>query len=238
MNFKKKWFDFNYFEKINFIITVFIKIILLLAIPFSVYEKNWIALFVTSLTLFLILFLPTLFEKRYQVIFPAEIQFAIVLFLYCALFLGMSRDWYLRYWWWDSLMHAFSGVALGFAGFLILYTLYKSGRLKASPFLIALLSFCFAVALGTVWEIYEFAIDSFLGRNMQRAIFSIEEIKEHGSSRIAIYDTMWDLILDSIGALVASLAGYFYLKKGEMPVLKKIVQKFEAKNPKLFNKKR
>jgi len=123
---------------------------------------------------------------------------------------------------------------LGFAGFLILYILYKTERLKASPFFIVLSAFCFAVALGALWEIFEFGVDHFFEADMQRSRFTIEEIREYGSSRIAIYDTMWDMILNSIGALIASVAGFFYLKKGETPILKKLVKKFEEKNPDLF----
>lgn len=226
-------------ERINRALIAVIKIILLLAIPLSVYEKNWIALFVTVLTLSLVLLLPRLLHQRYRVNLPVEFQLIIVIFLYSSLFLGMARNWYLRIPGWDSLMHFFSGIALGFAGFLILYVLYKSGRLTASHLLIAFLAFCVAVAMGTLWEIFEFTIDRLFGANMQRAQSSLTEIQRYGSGHCAVQDTMYDLILDSVGALIASTAGYLYLKKKDFPLFNNLVQRFEEQNPDLFkNKKR
>ncbi len=222
----------------------------------AVAEAAWMTLFVSSLSL-LLTFLPHFIQRTYKVRLPGEIQLIIVGFIYAALFLGMAREWYARFWWWDSLMHGFSGVALGFAGFLILYVLYKSGKLQASPFLIVLFAFCFAVALGAVWEIFEFGVDTFFGDNMQRARFSIEKtaeyedgsryrlqclttdysfenVEEEEVTRVAIYDTMWDMILNSIGALIASVSGYIYLKKGEVFIFDKLIAKFECANPEVF----
>ncbi len=216
-------------EKLNFFIANFVKITLIIAIPLSVYEKNWMALFVSVLTLFLV-FLPGMIEKRYKINLIAEFQIIIILFIYAGLFLGEAKGYYTRFWWWDSILHALSGIALGFAGFLILYIFYKTERFKADFKIIALFSFCFAVALGALWEIFEFGIDSFFGANMQKA----RDLG--GDTRVGVIDTMYDMILNTIGALIASVAGYFYLKKGEMFIISRLLRKFERRNPSLFKK--
>ncbi len=249
-------------ERIYFFLTFVIRLSLILAIIGAVWEtatieSAWMTLFVSSLAL-LFTFVPLFIQRTYKVRLPGEIQIIIVLFIYASLFLGMAQEWYGRFWWWDSLMHGFSGVALGFTGFLILYVLYKSGKLQASAFLIVMFSFCFAVALGAVWEIFEFGIDTFFGDNMQRARFTIEKVQEseynglyrlqcmttaykfedvekHEKTRVAIYDTMWDMILNSIGALLASISGFLYLKKGEIFLFDKLIGKFEQVNPELFD---
>ena len=48
---------------------------------------------------------------------------------------------------------------------------------------------------------------------------------------------MVDLILDTLGALMASIAGYFYLRKGEVFLFNKLIKRFERKNKHLFDKK-
>jgi len=220
--------------KIHSGISYFIKISILIAIVLSFYERNWMNVFVSILT-FILIILPKLFEKKYRIVLPLEFQTIILIFIYASVFLGGVAEFYHVFWWWDSLMHAFSGLALGFAGFLILYSLNKSqGKFNASPFWIAVFSFCFALSLGALWEIFEFIVDHFLGYDMQRARFSIETIKAYSSTRIAIYDTMWDLILDALGALVASVSGYLYLIKKKIPVFTKFVKSFEEINPNLF----
>ena len=225
----RKWKEIELSEKVNIVVTVFILITLLIAIPFSLYERNWMALFVTLVTLFL-LFLSRFFAQRYEINLIAEFQIVIIVFIYSGLFLGEVRGYYTRFWWWDSILHAFSGVALGFAGFLLLYILYKTGKLRAGLKFIAFFSFCFAVALGALWEIFEFAVDSFFGADMQKARGL------GGDTRMGVMDTMWDIILNTTGAATASVAGYFYLKKWDIPVIKRLVEKFEKKNPHLFKK--
>lgn len=222
-------------KRLYFVLTAVIRLSLIVAVAGAVWERAWITLFVSALSLALT-FMPLIIQRTYEISLPGEIQIMIVLFVYAALFLGMAREWYYRFWWWDSLMHGSAGVALGFAGFLILYVLHRSGKLQASPLLIVLFSFCFAVALGALWEIIEFAVDSFTGADMQRTP-TLPQVIEHGSARLAIYDTMRDLILDSLGALIASACGYIYLKRGEIFLFDRLIKNFEDINPELFEEK-
>ncbi|MFH1270075.1 MAG: hypothetical protein ABII03_00385 [Nanoarchaeota archaeon] len=170
---------------------------------------------------FLITFLPKLFEKKYKINIPIEFEILVLVFVFASLFLGEVKDYYLRYWWWDVVLHVGSGVALGFVGFIVLYVLYKGDKINAKPFTIAFFSFCFAMALGAVWEIFEFAMDQFFGLSMQKS---------------GLIDTMWDLIVDGIGAVFASAIGYLYLKRGEVFFVDKIINRFVKENPALFEK--
>ena len=46
-------------------------------------------------------------------------------------------------------------------------------------------------------------------------------------------DTMWDLIIDALAALVVSFLGYLYLK-GNINIFQSIEKKFFSKNPSLL----
>jgi len=101
--------------------------------------------------------------------------------------------------------------ALGFSLISILNNT-KEIDLELSPFFISLFAFCFAVAAGAIWEIYEFSVDSLLTLNMQKYML------EDGTPLIgqeALADTMKDLIVDAISALVISTAGYIVNKIGD-----------------------
>ena len=78
-----------------------------------------------------------------------------------------------------------------------------------SPIFVAIFSFCFAIALGTVWEFYEFTADGILSTNMQKFA---TEVGEPMVGRLALMDTMKDLVVDAVGALFMSLVGYISLK--------------------------
>lgn len=207
-------------EQIQLGITYVIRCSLLVAMAGSAWELRWFLLF-ASTVIFFLTFFPDVFERQYQIYLPIEIEFVIILFLYASLFLGEIKGYYTRFWWWDVTLHACSGVVLGFAGFLILYILYRKERLTSSPYWISFFAFCFAVAIGTVWEIFEFFMDQTFNFNMQKS---------------GLVDTMWDLIVDSLGALFASAVGFYYIKGRKEGVFNRIITKFIAENPRYFER--
>jgi hypothetical protein len=97
-------------------------------------------------------------------------------------------------------------VLQGILGFLLVYVLNESRRigthLRAG--FVALFAFTFAVTVGTLWEIFEFAADQIFGSNMQKPML-------HDPSGLT--DTMWDLIVDAAGAAVISGFGWWHMKR-------------------------
>ena len=104
--------------------------------------------------------------------------------------------------WWDSLLHTFSGMMLALLSFSLINLLNKnSSDFKLNIGFAALFAFSLAVSIGVIWEIIEFATDTWFGTNMQRAYVST--MSGRGAAFVgqsALADTMKDLILDSIGA--------------------------------------
>ncbi len=212
-----------------------IRLILFAEVLASIYEFNWMALFISFLALVLS-FSPEFFRRRYQIVLPTFFQFFIIVFIFATLFLGESQSFYYKYWWWDSLLHLFSGVALGFTGFLIVHLLHKTGGFNARPVLFAVLAFCFALAAGTLWEIFEYFSDRFLSLNMQKAKNLCEIGATYCDTHLGVVDTMRDLILDTIGALYASVVGYLYLIRKTPSFFERLLSEFEDKNKHLFIK--
>lgn len=209
-------------KNINLALVYFLRLTLVIAIIGSIINQRWTVLFVTTLILLLTM-AHGLFEKKYNISLPLEFELIIIIFLYASLFLGELHGYYTKFWWWDIALHTSSGIALGFIGFIILYILYHKNLITAKPFWIVLFSFCFAVAIGAVWEIFEFVMDSLFGFNMQKS---------------GLIDTMWDLIVDSIGALFTSLVGYYYIKGKKIPLFNRMLYKFFKENPQLYKKSR
>jgi len=163
----------------------------------AIFVERWSTVFVSILTLILTI-LPILFSDRFEVKLPTRFAIAIIVFVYATMFLGEVEDFYNRFWWWDVVLHGGAAIAFGLTGFLIIFMLFEGGRFAAPPIVLAVLSFCFAVAIGAVWEIFEFSMDFFFGMNMQKS---------------GLVDTMWDLIVDCVGGFIGASAGYLYLKK-------------------------
>ena len=100
-----------------------------------------------------------------------------------------------------------SAAMLSTLGFILVDWLNKDEHVKLSmnPLFVSLFAFSFALMIGTLWEIYEFSFDSILGLNMQKARL------EDGTPLVgnaALTDTMKDLIIDALAALVVAVIGF------------------------------
>lgn len=204
-------------------ITLVLQIIMIGGLALSALQQQWMNVVLTASVLTLTA-LPALMERRFNVTIPPEFELLAILFVFASLFLGEVRSYYLRFWWWDAVLHTGSGLLLGLTGFLLIYILNQTERIELhmKPGFVALFSFAFAMGAGAIWEICEFGIDSLFGLNMQKS---------------GLQDTMWDLIVDSFGAGVFSITGYLYMKRGWGSPIFRSVERFVEANPAFFRKR-
>jgi len=203
-------------KRIYMILNLIIRITILIAIYQSIRNNNYLVLFL-SLLVFFITFLPYLFNWKFNLKIPTEIEIIIVIFIYASLYLGEVQSYYVKFWWWDIFLHAFSAIIFGFVGFTILYFMYSRRTIKANPWAIAIFSFSFAIAIGVLWEIFEFSVDQILGFNMQKS---------------GLVDTMWDLIVDTLGAILATSVGYIYLKTQKTLIFNGVIKQLKVSKKK------
>lgn len=203
-------------------ITLVIQLILLVGLVLSVLQGNWLNS-VLILGISLLTLLPHVTKKRFNVLIPPEFELAAILFIFLTLFLGEVHGYYLRYPWWDKVLHLGSGFLLGILGFLLVFVLNEDENvdLHLSPRFVAAFAFAFALALGAVWEIFEFSMDSLFGLNMQKS---------------GLVDTMWDLIVDTAGAMSISVFGYLFMRAGADSFLERWIDGFIRANPRLFRR--
>lgn len=172
---------------------------------------------------------PILLSARFRVHIPPVFQTLVVLFVFAALFLGEFRDFYERYSWWDIALHTSSGLLLGTLGFMLIYVLNEDPRvdLRLKPGFLAIFAFAFALAIGALWEVFEFAMDKLAGTTMQKPMLGDPS---------GLTDTMWDLIVDALGAFAVSLYGWRYLRHGERSLIRDLIARFVERNPRLFRR--
>ncbi|MCB1635967.1 MAG: hypothetical protein KDI51_15370, partial [Xanthomonadales bacterium] len=99
--------------------------------------------------------------------------------------------------------------------------------LHLSPGFVALFAFGFALAAGALWEVFEFSMDKLVGTHMQKPMLGDPS---------GLTDTMWDLIVDALGALLAALYGWRYLRRGQRSLLRQLIERFVSRNPRLFRR--
>ncbi|MDG2005220.1 MAG: hypothetical protein P8J20_18005 [Novosphingobium sp.] len=149
------------------------------------------------------------------------------LFIFATLFLGEVLDFYHRVWWWDHALHGSAGVLLGLFGFLFVYLVNENEMVDVNlkPSFVALFAFCFSVTLGAVWEIFEFAMDQLFGFEMQKPKWDDET---------GLTDTMWDLLVDTIGAAIMAGVGWLYMRRARRARTDHWLRRFVERYPRFF----
>ena len=176
-------------------------------------EADYLLMLLQCLLGFAALHLPSLLAKRFRFVLPTALYGMYITFLYCAIFLGEVRGFYYLVPHWDTVLHAFSSLLTGAFGVMTVTILNREeiSVMRLSPFFTALFAFCFSLAIGTVWEIFEYTCDGIFGMNMQKYLLSDGSVLTgHG----ALTDTVKDLILDALGGLAASVLGYVSIARG------------------------
>lgn len=209
------------------ILSVFYAIYMLFTAPSGVadngYEKvksDYVLTLLQCLVGVIVMFIPSFIERKFSVNIPDIMEVMYFVFLFGAIYLGEVRDFYYRIPSWDLILHMFSGAMLGALGFVVVSFFNDSEKVNMhlSPIFVTLFAFCFALAAGTIWEIYEFLADGILDTNMQKFITADRTVL---IGRDALVDTMEDLIVDALSSLAVCIVGFFNLKKqGKKPLTK------------------
>ncbi|HGG62967.1 MAG TPA: hypothetical protein ENK34_00215 [Rhodobacteraceae bacterium] len=196
--------------------------VLALEFVVSMFEGRYSLAFIALVTLSLSL-APMIFADRFHIRLPVRFFAGIVLFIFGTVYLGEAFDFYEKYWWWDVLLHGGSALGFGLIGFIFVFILFEGDRYAAPHWALSFMAFAIAVSIGVMWEIFEFAMDQTFGLNMQKS---------------GLIDTMWDLIVDVIGAFVGAWAGYGFLQGHDKSGLSGMIREFVSKNRRLFRRRK
>lgn len=205
-------------------LTLILQLALAVGLGLFLKRRDWENVFLTVSVIALTL-LPAILSRRGRIVIPPEFQFISAFFVFLSLFLGSATDFYYKYWWWDLVLHTGSGFLLGIVGFIAAFALNRSEQLPKGirPIFVCIFAVNFAVTLGVLWEIFEFAVDRFTTANMQ-------------SQETGVVDTMKDLIVDTIGAVIVAAMGWAWYHTGRYSFIADAVGGFMKNNPALFTK--
>lgn len=228
-------------EKKRTVVETVLIVLVLLSVIRQFFLGSYHNMFLGILTLFLFM-VPQLIEKTIGVTIPVGLKTVILIFIFSAEILGEINAFYIKIPIWDTILHTTNGFLMAAIGFALIDLFNRSEKfsLKMSPYFVAFVAFCFSMTVGVVWEFFEFGMDWFFYTDMQKdwilpAISSVkldpagsnepvkvavesvvingEEWNLGGYLDIGIVDTMKDLIVNFIGALVFSGIGIVYLKQ-------------------------
>ena len=254
----------NRFYKNKTTLTVYLVLrgLIIFTLIRAVLRREYQSVFLCALSLVLLI-MPSIISRKLKIVLPSTLEIVILLFIFAAEILGELNSFYVRVPHWDTMLHTINGFLCAAIGFALVDMMNRNDRFtfQLSPLYLAIVSFCFSMTVGVLWEFFEFSGDYFLGMDMQKdtivhAIHSVnmdptltntvvhirdiaDVIVVHsdgtqqalglgGYLDIGIIDTMKDLFVNFIGAVVFSFIGYFYVKKkGQGKVAHRFIPKVE-----------
>ena len=179
------------------------------------------------LGMIILIFLPMILERIFKFKFPVFFNISIYIFLIMAVFIGTFMDIYSVFRHWDTVLHGLSAVLFGLLSMCLVCVWFKN-RDDISPLFLLIFAFCFSIAIEAVWEIYEYTVDAIIvGYNAQRYIENGVELV----GRAVLYDTMKDIILGAIGALIAGIICAICQKKNKNFLNAFEIKKVNRKKP-------
>ena len=247
-------------HKSSFIVYMVLRALVILMMVLQVFNRNYENVFLCALTLILLV-MPSFIQVRLKVELPTPLEIIILLFIFAAEILGEIQSYYIRFPFWDTVLHTMNGFLAAAIGFALVDILNRSKKIsfQLSPAYLAVAAFCFSMTIGVIWEFFEFSMDMFFGLDMQKdtivnsihsvmldstnsnipvEISGIEDVVVNGQSLglggyldIGLIDTMKDLLVNFVGAVVFSIIGFFYVKnRGKGKVANGLIPRLKTKD--------
>ena len=218
-----------------------LRAIVILTLVLQFLRGNYENAFLCVLTLVLFM-IPAFINRSFNVQLPDTLEIIILFFIFAAEILGEINAYYVRFSFWDTMLHTMNGFLAAAIGFSMVDLLNRSERtmFNLSPIFVSMVAFCFSMTIGVLWEFVEFFADNVLMLDMQKdtvihtirsvaldptmtnTVVTVEGITDvivNGESLglggyldLGLRDTMIDLIVNFIGAAVFCTFGFFYLK--------------------------
>ncbi|MBW6514868.1 MAG: hypothetical protein K0B87_08975 [Candidatus Syntrophosphaera sp.] len=210
----------------------------LVSIVFGGLEQKWETVGIAVIAVLIFLW-PLRLQRKRRMKIPSLFQVIIFIYIVVSMLLGEVFHFYYHYRWWDVIAHFSSAPFIGYAGFVLVYTLNRDKYIhrRLSPFFIAFFALSFSMLVGVAWEIFEYLADAITGANMQKAR-DLELVYGYFDTRLGVLDTMEDMIVNFLGASIVSFLGYRYLKKRSKDVhgFWSGIDQFFHDNPEFFEK--
>ena len=144
--------------------------------------------------------------------FTRSFENFIMIFLVLSNFLGGDIGFYDTVPWWDEMLHFVYGLAFTLVGYRIIAIFFEERGIEKDKLIVLGFSFCFAIAIASLWEIYEYSMDIWFGDYFEEQGITLMQA-DKGSGETRIEDTMHDIILAVWSSAVMNLLLLGYLSR-------------------------
>ena len=156
-------------HKSSFAVYVVLRMLVLAMAILQFFNGDYENVFLCILTLLLLL-APAFIQVQFRIELPSVLEVIVLVFVFSAEILGEISSFYEIFPFWDTVLHTMNGFLAAAIGFSLVDLLNRSDRVKfeLSPLYLAIVSFCFSMTIGVIWEFFEFGMDQLFGFDMQK----------------------------------------------------------------------
>lgn len=228
-------------HKSSFIVFYVLRLLVIVTLVRQIMLQNYESVFLCALTL-LLLYVPSWVQVGLRIELPPPLEITVLCFIFAAEILGEINAFFVVIPFWDTILHTLNGFLAAAVGFSLVAVLNNNEKLTfdLSPFFMVVVAFCFSMTIGVLWEFFEFGMDALFHTDMQKdtvvcAIYSValdptrsnkvvavtgildtavngKSLGLGGYLDIGLIDTMKDLFVNFIGAVVFAVIGFFYAR--------------------------
>ncbi|MDY6932582.1 MAG: hypothetical protein SVJ22_11795, partial [Halobacteriota archaeon] len=196
----KKYFYYKGVFIAPYVLRVVSTVLLIMAI----WERDLVGVIACVLTI-IVSFIPTVLERDFKITLPWSLD----LLMASALLLHVGGNTLKAYYLipgYDTITHFVSSIFISFLAFVVIFILdkYWDGLLM-DTYALAFVVVIFTMAMGVVWELFEWGIDLLFGIELQWGL----------------QDTMKDLLVDTVAGIIMAVFGVYLVKRGSFDEITK-----------------
>ena len=193
-----------FYYKGVFIAPYVLRIVSTVLLVMSIWDRDLAGIIACFLTI-VVSFIPTVLEKDFKITLPWSLD----LLMASALLLHVGGNTLKAYYLipgYDTITHFVSSIFISFMAFVVIYILDKYwDALLMDTYALAFMVVIFTMAMGVVWELFEWGIDLLFGIELQWGL----------------HDTMKDLLVDTIAGIIMGVVGVSLIKRGSFDEITK-----------------
>ena len=180
-------------KRINYLLIVCILLCAFVTI-INEFDKGTVIV-LKDLSIVLTLTFPYIIRKLFKINISEYFIFIWIIFIFLSHYLGVTLEFYFKWYMFDKLTHFMSGIISGVVGVLILDKVKCKNVLFNILFILSFTWFC-----AGMWEMFEFTCNFLFGGDAQRVALT------------GVSDTMWDMIVAFFGSIIVCFVYYFRRK--------------------------
>ena len=116
-------------HKNTFFVYLGLRLLVLGILILQIFHQNYENAFLCILTLILMI-IPSVIQATLKVEFPSPLEIIVLIFIFSAKILGEIRSFYMRFLYWDTVLHTLNGFLCAAIGFSLVDIMNRQRKMK------------------------------------------------------------------------------------------------------------